>query len=81
LIGLGRVRRVAPFLPSAFALGIACLVPAAYAWTLALGSLVPACLGRRAEKLAAPLAAGLIAGEGLMMVLVALLMILGSGWV
>ena len=82
---LSRIPRVAPYLPSPVALSIACLVPASYAWTLWAGSLIPGLLSRRrpelAERIAAPLASGLIAGEGLMMVIVALLLLLGVPWV
>jgi putative OPT family oligopeptide transporter len=81
---LSREPRLARYLPSPVALSIACLVPAAYAWTLALGSLIPGLMNRcrtgLADRFAAPLASGLIAGEGLMMVLVALFKVLGVPW-
>jgi uncharacterized oligopeptide transporter (OPT) family protein len=82
---LGRSQKLAPWLPSPVALGIAFLVPAYYAWGIFLGALITWVAGRKkpeiTEKYSTSLASGLIAGEGVMMVLVALLMILGVSWV
>jgi uncharacterized oligopeptide transporter (OPT) family protein len=82
---LGRSKKLLPWVPSPVALGIAFLVPAYYAWGIFLGALIAWVVGRRkpatTEKYATSLASGLIAGEGVMMVLVALLLILGVSWV
>ena len=82
---LGRSKKLMPWLPSPVALGIAFLVPAYYAWGIFLGALITWLVGRRkpavTEKYATSLASGLIAGEGVMMVVVALLLILGVSWV
>jgi putative OPT family oligopeptide transporter len=82
---LGRNKKIAVFLPSPVALGIAFLVPAHYAWGIFLGALIAWVLGKRkpeaTERYATSLASGLIAGEGIMMVLVAVLLILGVSWV
>ena len=82
---LGRSRKLAPWLPSPVALGIAFLVPAYYAWGIFLGALITWVVSRRKPETtgnyATSLASGLIAGEGVMMVLVALLMVLGVSWV
>jgi putative OPT family oligopeptide transporter len=82
---LGRIQKIAPFLPSPVALGIAFLVPSYYAWGIFLGALIAWAVGKRrpetTEKYATSLASGLIAGEGILMVLVAVLLILGVSWV
>ena len=82
---LGRIKKITPWLPSPVALGIAFLVPAYYAWGIFLGALITWIVGKRrpetTEKHATSLASGLIAGEGIMMVLVAVLLILGVSWV
>lgn len=82
---LARIKAAAAWLPSPVALGIAFLVPAYYAWGIFLGALIAWAVGRRRPeqtgKYATSLASGLIAGEGVMMVLVAVLLILGVGWV
>jgi putative OPT family oligopeptide transporter len=84
LVGLGLSvvarGRLARFLPSAAAMGIAFLVPAYFSVTLCLGALLAVGL-RRAWPTSAPAmqsaAAGAIAGESLMSVLIALLIWLG----
>ena len=72
--------RVARFLPSAAAMGIAFLVPAFFSVTLCLGALLAVGL-RRVWPGSAPVmqsaATGAIAGESLMSVLIALLIWLG----
>lgn len=82
---LGRSKRLAAWLPSPMALGIAFLVPAHYAWGIFLGALITWVMGKKKPettgKYATSLASGLIAGEGVMMVVVALLLILGVSWV
>jgi OPT family oligopeptide transporter len=82
---LGRNQRIAAWLPSPVALGIAFLVPAYYAWGIFLGALITWGVGKKKPeatgKYSTSLASGLIAGEGVMMVVVALLMILGVSWV
>jgi len=84
-ICLARLPRLAAYMPSPIALSIACLVPASCAWTLWLGAMIPGLVARRhpdfGEHHATSLASGLIAGEGLMMVAVALLMLVGVPWV
>jgi len=82
---LARVKRVARFLPSPVALGIAFMVPAYYCWGMWLGALLTQQVNRRrpelVESYGPSLASGLIAGEGIMMVVVAVLLILGVSWV
>jgi OPT family oligopeptide transporter len=80
-----RVKRIAPYLPSPVALGIALLIPGYYAvaiWLAAL--LVWAWKRRRPEQMAnysSSIASGLIAGEAITMVVVAVLLIAGASWV
>jgi OPT family oligopeptide transporter len=82
---LHRVRGAAKWLPSPVALGIAFVVPAYYSIAMWIGALLTASYNkRRPERVEAygpSLASGLIAGEGLMMVVVAVLLILGVTWV
>lgn len=69
--------RVAPFLPSAVGLGMAFLIPAYYSITLAIGALSFAVLRRRWQRAVdehgTPIAAGGIAGEAIMGIVIALL--------
>ncbi|RPJ45487.1 MAG: OPT family oligopeptide transporter [Candidatus Latescibacterota bacterium] len=82
---LHRVRRVARWLPSPVALGIAFVVPAYYSIAMWVGALLTSSYGKkhpaRVEAYGPSLASGLIAGEGLMMVAIAVLLILGASWV
>jgi len=82
---LARVKSIARWLPSPVALGIAFMVPAFYSWGMWIGALITAWVNKRnperVERFGASLASGLIAGEGIMMVLVAVLLILGVSWV
>lgn len=81
---LGRVPAVAPYLPSPVAASIAFLVPASVALTLALGALTLGVAHRLrpalCDQVAASVAAGLIAGEGVMLVVIALLSLAGASW-
>jgi len=82
---LARIKGVARFLPSPVALGIAFMVPAYYSWGMWIGALITWWVNKRqpdkVERFGASLASGLIAGEGIMMVLVAVLLIIGVSWV
>lgn len=82
---LARVKAVRKWTPSAVALGIAFMVPAYYSFAMWLGAFLTWLYNRknpdRVERFGASLASGLIAGEGLMMVVVAILLILGVPWV
>ncbi|MFH1010657.1 MAG: OPT family oligopeptide transporter [bacterium] len=82
---LGRVKSIRKWTPSAVALGIAFMVPAYYSLGMWLGALLTWVYNRknpdRVDRFGASLASGLIAGEGLMMVVVAILLILGVSWV
>ncbi|MFH1679584.1 MAG: OPT/YSL family transporter, partial [Candidatus Eisenbacteria bacterium] len=82
---LHRVRRTARWLPSPVALGIAFVVPAHYSIAMWIGALATSLYNKRrpdrVDAYGPSLASGLIAGEGLMMVLVALLLIIGASWV
>ncbi len=82
---LGKNKKIAKWLPSPVAVGIAFIVPAFYSIAMWLGALLTYMVNRKnpeaVNKYDASLASGLIAGEGLMMVVVALLLILGVSWV
>lgn len=82
---LHKIKRIAKWLPSPVALGIAFIVPGFYSIAMWIGALLTYLYNRRnpdrVERFGASLASGLIAGEGLMMVLIALLLILGASWV
>ena len=82
---LGRVGKVRRWLPSPVALGIAFVVPAYYSIAMWIGAVATAYYNKKhAERVDAygpSLASGLIAGEGLMMVVIAVLLILGVKWV
>jgi OPT family oligopeptide transporter len=74
-------RRLRPLVPSPAGLGIALVVPGSNSIAMFLGALVVEFLRRRrprvAERYVTPVASGLIAGESLMGVLVALLIVAG----
>jgi len=80
-----KIRSIAKWLPSPVAVGIAFIVPAYYSVAMWFGALLTYLYNRkhpgRVERFGPALASGLIAGEGLMMVLIALLLILGVSWV
>ncbi len=82
---LGRIKKIGKWLPSPIALGIAFMVHPYSAMSMWLGAFVTYLYNRkhadRVERFGASLASGLIAGEGLMMVVVAILLILGVSWV
>ena len=69
------------YLPSGLAFGIAFIVPAYYSVAMFLGAMIFLAWKRRnpsgAEKLGFSIASGLIAGEGLMGIIVAVLTLLG----
>jgi len=82
---VARIRGIAKWVPSPVALGIAFIVPAVYSISMWLGALVTYLYrsknAGRVDAYGPSLASGLIAGEGLMMVGIALLLILGVSWV
>lgn len=82
---LNKVKAIKKWLPSPVALGIAFMVPAVYSIAMWFGAFLTYLYNRkdpgRVERFGASLASGLIAGEGLMMVVIALLLILGVSWV
>ncbi|MFH1144770.1 MAG: OPT family oligopeptide transporter [Candidatus Eisenbacteria bacterium] len=82
---LHRARKIAKWLPSPVALGIAFVVPAYYSIAMWIGAVATAYYNKRhaarVEAYGPSLASGLIAGEGLMMVVIAVLLILGVSWV
>jgi len=82
---LGRIKQIAKWVPSPVAIGIAFLVPPYYAIGIWLAALLTWLVRRSkpetVESYSASLASGLIAGEGITMVLIAVLIILGVGWV
>lgn len=82
---LGRIKGVGKWLPSPVALGIAFMVPAYYSFSMWLGAIITQWYNKKdpdaVERYGASMASGLIAGEGLMMVVVAVLLILGVSWV
>ena len=82
---LAKVKRLAKWLPSPIALGIAFMVTPYSAMAMWLGAVLTSAVKSRnpdaVDRYGASLASGLIAGEGLMMVVVAILLILGVRWV
>jgi len=82
---LAKIKRVAKWLPSPIALGIAFMVTPYSAMAMWLGAVLTSAVKSRkpdaVDRYGASLASGLIAGEGLMMVVVAILLILGVRWV
>ncbi len=78
---LRRVRKLAAWMPSGLALGIAFIIPAFYSLVIFYGTLVWLLWRRKnpsaAEKYTFALASGLVAGEGLMGIVNAALTILG----
>lgn len=82
---MSKITSIRKWVPSPVALGIAFIVPGFYSITMWLGAILTDAYNRknpgRVERYSASLASGLIAGEGLMMVVIALLLILGVSWV
>lgn len=82
---LAKVKGLAKWLPSPIALGIAFMVTPYSAMAMWLGALLTSIYKSKkpaaVDSYGASLASGLIAGEGLMMVVVAILLILGVRWV
>lgn len=74
-------RRVRPLLPSPSGLGIAMVVPGSNAIAMFLGAAIAEFMRRKmpalAEKTVVPVASGLIAGESLMGILIAMLVVAG----
>jgi OPT family oligopeptide transporter len=82
---LAKIKKISKWLPSPIALGIAFMVTPYSALSMWLGAILTWLYNRKhADKVdayGASLASGLIAGEGLMMVVVAILLILKVSWV
>jgi len=80
-----KIKSIAKWLPSPVALGIAFIVPGFYSIAMWLGAMITWLYRRKnaeaVDSYGPSLASGLIAGEGLMMVVIALLLILGVSWV
>jgi OPT family oligopeptide transporter len=78
-------KKIGKWLPSPIALGIAFMVTPYSSLSMWLGALLTYLYNRkhadRVDRFGASLASGLIAGEGLMMVVIAILLILGVKWV
>jgi putative OPT family oligopeptide transporter len=78
---LKNVKPVAPFVPSGLAMGIAFIVPAYYSVAMFFGSMFFVIWSRKnklsCDSLSFPVASGLVAGEGLMGIVVAILTLLG----
>lgn len=82
---LAQIKGLGKWLPSPIALGIAFMVTPYSAMAMWLGALLTDIYKKKnadqVDRYGASLASGLIAGEGLMMVVVAVLLILGVSWV
>jgi len=78
-------KKIGKWLPSPIALGIAFMVTPYSSLSMWLGALLTYLYNKkhadRVDRFGASLASGLIAGEGLMMVVIAILLILGVKWV
>jgi uncharacterized oligopeptide transporter (OPT) family protein len=78
-------RKIGKWLPSPIALGIAFMVTPYSSLSMWVGALLTYLYNKkhadRVERFGPSLASGLIAGEGLMMVVIAILLILGVKWV
>jgi uncharacterized oligopeptide transporter (OPT) family protein len=74
-------KRIVPYLPSPSGLGIAMVIPASNCVAMFLGAAIAAGLRRQspaaAERYVVPVSSGLIAGESLMGIIVALLVVAG----
>lgn len=82
---VAKIKGVGKWLPSPIALGIAFMVTPYSSLSMWLGAVVTAYYTKKnpeaVDRYGASLASGLIAGEGLMMVVVAVLLILGATWI
>lgn len=82
---IAKIKGVGKWLPSPIALGIAFMVTPYSALSMWLGAVITSYYTKRnpdaVERYGASLASGLIAGEGLMMVVVAIGLILGISWI
>ena len=80
---LRRHKRIGKFMPSGLAFGIAFIIQAYFSIAMFIGSMILVVWQRRAaahaERFAFPVASGLIAGEGLMGVVTAILTLFGLG--
>ena len=78
---LGKIGGLKKYLPSGLAFGIAFIVPAYYSLAMFVGMVIFQLWRRqnpgKADRLGFSIASGLIAGEGLMGIVVAILTILG----
>lgn len=78
---LKKVKSVAHYVPSGLAMGIAFIVPAYYSVAMFIGAMFLVIWMKRnkaaCESLSFPIASGLVAGEGLMGIVVAILTLLG----
>lgn len=82
---MAKIKGVGKWLPSPIALGIAFMVTPYSSLSMWLGAVVTAYYTKRnpeaVDSYGASLASGLIAGEGLMMVVVAVMLIFGVTWI
>ncbi|MCB1060175.1 MAG: OPT/YSL family transporter [Calditrichaeota bacterium] len=82
---IAKIKGVGKWLPSPIALGIAFMVTPYSSLSMWLGAVITSYYNKKnpagVEAYGASLASGLIAGEGLMMVVVAILLILGVSWI
>ncbi len=80
---LKRVKSIAPYMPSALAFGIAFIIPPYYSIAMFLGTVMYLAWQKRSPATAVALSfavsSGLIAGEGLMGIVTAILTLLGFG--
>ncbi len=78
-------KKIGKWLPSPIALGIAFMVTPYSSLAMWLGAVLTSIYARKnadaVDRFGASLASGLIAGEGLMMVVIAILLIVGVSWV
>lgn len=74
-------KRIRPFIPSASGLGIAMVIPGSNCVAMFLGAAIAEIMRRQrpdaAERLVVPVSSGLIAGESLMGIVIALLIVAG----
>ena len=82
---MAKIKGVGKWLPSPIALGIAFMVTPYSSLSMWLGAVVTSYYTKRnpeaVDSYGASLASGLIAGEGLMMVVVAVMLIFGVTWI
>jgi uncharacterized oligopeptide transporter (OPT) family protein len=74
-------KKLKPFVPSASGIGIAMVIPGANAIAMFIGAAIAEVMRRRnpaaADRLVIPVSSGLIAGESLMGILIAMLIVAG----